>query len=212
MGRPFALALALWGAPMTVIGLWPNRPVAVAALFAVGVGNALLDVAGFTLMQRLGTDRSARSCVRRDVLRRHPDRRHRIARRVPDWSAGWVCDRCWSASGWCCRRLRCPGDEVLRDRRTVGTPARGDRPHVAGAAAGATAADDAREARRAVDDIGARPWATSSSPKVSPPICSMRSLLARSRSPAPDAAVARWVRVSTSVRSRCSTGPLEPQR
>ncbi|HEY7625816.1 MAG TPA: MFS transporter [Ilumatobacteraceae bacterium] len=55
---PFALALILWGAPIAVIGIVPSTGVALAALFAVGLGNALLDVSGFTLIQRLGSDRA----------------------------------------------------------------------------------------------------------------------------------------------------------
>ena len=58
LGKPFALALVLWGFPIAVIGLLPHTAVAVAALLVIGLGNALLDVAGFTLIQRLGVDRA----------------------------------------------------------------------------------------------------------------------------------------------------------
>ncbi len=58
LGRPFAFALALWGVPIAVIGLVPRTVVVVVALLTIGVGNALLDVSGFTLIQRLGPDRS----------------------------------------------------------------------------------------------------------------------------------------------------------
>ena len=58
LGRPFALALTLWGLPIAVIGLVPNTAVVVAALLTIGLGNAILDVSGFTLVQRLGADRS----------------------------------------------------------------------------------------------------------------------------------------------------------
>lgn len=58
LGHPFALALVLWGMPIAVIGLVPNKAVALAAMATIGVGNATLDVAGFTLIQRLGADRS----------------------------------------------------------------------------------------------------------------------------------------------------------
>jgi MFS family permease len=57
LSRPFALGLVLWGLPLVAIGLWPTAVVAVAALVVSGVGNAELDVAGFTLMQRLADDR-----------------------------------------------------------------------------------------------------------------------------------------------------------
>jgi hypothetical protein len=58
LGMPFALALVLWGMPIAVIGLLPHVAVAVAAMLVIGVGNAMLDVAGFTLIQRLGLDRT----------------------------------------------------------------------------------------------------------------------------------------------------------
>lgn len=58
LARPFALALVLWGFPIAVIGLLPHTAVAVVALLTVGLGNAILDVAGFTLIQRLGIDRT----------------------------------------------------------------------------------------------------------------------------------------------------------
>lgn len=58
LAAPFALALFLWGFPIAIIGLLPNTAVALVALFAVGTGNALLDVSGFTLIQRLGSDRA----------------------------------------------------------------------------------------------------------------------------------------------------------
>ncbi len=49
----FLLALAGWGAPIAVIGLVVHPLVALGALFAVGVSNALIDVSGFTLIQRM---------------------------------------------------------------------------------------------------------------------------------------------------------------
>ncbi len=58
LGRPFALALVLWGFPIAVIGVLPYTVIAVVAMLVVGVGNALLDVSGFTLIQRLGIDRT----------------------------------------------------------------------------------------------------------------------------------------------------------
>ena len=57
LGRPVAVALVLWGLPLVVIALRPSVVVVVAALIVSGVGNAVLDVAGFTLMQRVADDR-----------------------------------------------------------------------------------------------------------------------------------------------------------
>jgi MFS family permease len=51
LGRPFQVALAGWGLPLAVIGLWPETGVALVALAASGFANSLLDVAGFTSMQ-----------------------------------------------------------------------------------------------------------------------------------------------------------------
>jgi MFS family permease len=48
----FGLALVLWGAPIALVGAWPQAGWALVCLGIVGVGNALLDVAGFTLLQR----------------------------------------------------------------------------------------------------------------------------------------------------------------
>jgi hypothetical protein len=52
LGRVFVFALAAWGFPLVLIGAIPAQVVAVAALFAVGTANAVLDVSGFTLLQR----------------------------------------------------------------------------------------------------------------------------------------------------------------
>jgi hypothetical protein len=48
----FAIALAGWGLPLVVIGGWPEAVLAVVALFVTGTCNAVLDVSGFTLIQR----------------------------------------------------------------------------------------------------------------------------------------------------------------
>ena len=62
MAAMFIVALLLWGLPIAVIGLLPVTGVALFALAVVGVGNALIDVAGFTLLQR-GIPGTARSSV-----------------------------------------------------------------------------------------------------------------------------------------------------
>jgi MFS family permease len=48
----FVLGLFLWGVPIALIGVWPEVAVAVILLGVVGFGNTLVDVAGFTLLQR----------------------------------------------------------------------------------------------------------------------------------------------------------------
>jgi len=48
----FAVSLSMWGLPIAVIAAVPRPEVAVLALVVTGVANAVLDVAGFTLLQR----------------------------------------------------------------------------------------------------------------------------------------------------------------
>jgi MFS family permease len=57
LGRPFQLALAGWGLPLVLIGLWPNTGVAIVCLAFSGFANSLLDVSGFTSMQEHTDDR-----------------------------------------------------------------------------------------------------------------------------------------------------------
>ena len=53
LGLPFSVSLAVWGAPIALIGLLPTPPTALALLAVVGIANALLDVSGFSLVQRI---------------------------------------------------------------------------------------------------------------------------------------------------------------
>ncbi len=53
---PLLVGALLWGLPLIAIAAWPSVGVAVAALALVGVGNTLVDVAGFTLLQRIAPD------------------------------------------------------------------------------------------------------------------------------------------------------------
>jgi MFS family permease len=56
LGVWFAVGVALWGLPVVAVGL-VRHDAAVWVLFAVvGVGNALIDLSGFTLLARLGDD------------------------------------------------------------------------------------------------------------------------------------------------------------
>lgn len=57
--RWFALGATLWGLPVLVVGLWPRPAVALVALAVLGLGNAVLDVNGFTLLHRLIPDHLA---------------------------------------------------------------------------------------------------------------------------------------------------------
>ncbi len=52
LALPFSLSLALWGLPIAFIGLVPESILAFAFLGILGMANAVLDVSGFTLLQR----------------------------------------------------------------------------------------------------------------------------------------------------------------
>jgi MFS family permease len=53
---PFGLALVFWGAPIALIAPKPDLVAAVFLLAIVGAANAVEDVAGFTLLQRIIPD------------------------------------------------------------------------------------------------------------------------------------------------------------
>jgi MFS family permease len=48
----FGLALVLWGAPILIVGLWTETIPAFVLIGLAGLGLTLVDVAGFTLLQR----------------------------------------------------------------------------------------------------------------------------------------------------------------
>ena len=54
---PFGIGIVVWGLPIAAIGLVPEPAVAVVALAVLGVGNAIVDVAGLTLLQRIVPER-----------------------------------------------------------------------------------------------------------------------------------------------------------
>ncbi len=56
LAGPFALGLLLWGAPLVLVGAWPEPAPALFLLALIGVGNTLVDVTGVTLMQRGAAD------------------------------------------------------------------------------------------------------------------------------------------------------------
>jgi len=49
----FGVGVALFGAPLALLGVVPDQATAVVLLGLVGVGNALIDVGGFTILARL---------------------------------------------------------------------------------------------------------------------------------------------------------------
>ena len=52
----FGLGIALWGAPLVVLGVIPEAGAAIVLLAVVGIGNALIDVGGFTMLARLADE------------------------------------------------------------------------------------------------------------------------------------------------------------
>lgn len=56
LGAWFAVGVALWGTPVALIGVLPHQAAALTLLACVGVGNSLIDLAGFTLLARLAAD------------------------------------------------------------------------------------------------------------------------------------------------------------
>lgn len=56
LGGWFAVGVGLWGLPLALVGVFPQQAAALVLLAFIGVGNALIDVAGFTLIGRLAPD------------------------------------------------------------------------------------------------------------------------------------------------------------
>jgi len=56
LGAWFAVGVGLWGLPLTLVALVPQQSAALGLLAFIGVGNALIDLAGFTLIARLAPD------------------------------------------------------------------------------------------------------------------------------------------------------------
>ena len=53
LARWFGVGIALFGAPLALIGAVPEQVAAITLLALVGVGNALIDVGGFTILARM---------------------------------------------------------------------------------------------------------------------------------------------------------------
>jgi MFS family permease len=58
LGTLFGAGIGLWGVPIVLIGLLTGSPVAVGAFVVIGAANAIVDVTGFTLLQRLVPDQT----------------------------------------------------------------------------------------------------------------------------------------------------------
>jgi MFS family permease len=53
----FGVGIGLFGAPLALVGVAPEQAAALVLLGLVGIGNALIDVTGFTLLARLADER-----------------------------------------------------------------------------------------------------------------------------------------------------------
>jgi MFS family permease len=58
LGTLFGAGIAMWGVPIVLIGLLTGNSVAIGAFVVIGAANALVDVTGFTLLQRLVPDQT----------------------------------------------------------------------------------------------------------------------------------------------------------
>lgn len=56
LGSIFGTGVAVWGLPLILCGLVTHSVIAVAAFTIIGAANALVDVSGFTLLQRVVPD------------------------------------------------------------------------------------------------------------------------------------------------------------
>jgi len=54
--RCLGIGVALWGAPLTIVAGTPEAAAALLLFAAIGAGNALVDIGGFTLAARLAPD------------------------------------------------------------------------------------------------------------------------------------------------------------
>lgn len=63
LGIWFGIGLSLWGLPLIVLGLAESYPLAIILFAIVGLGNAPMDTAGYTLLQRLSKTGTAGSVL-----------------------------------------------------------------------------------------------------------------------------------------------------
>jgi MFS family permease len=52
LGPTYAVSLSTWGLPLAIVAAFPHPLIAILGLVISGIANAILDVAGFTLLQR----------------------------------------------------------------------------------------------------------------------------------------------------------------
>ncbi len=52
LGENLGAGIFLWGAPIVLLGVFTNTPIAIMAFLLVGLGNTLVDISAITLLQR----------------------------------------------------------------------------------------------------------------------------------------------------------------
>jgi MFS family permease len=52
----FGVGVLLWAAPLIVLAVWPTLAAAIGMMVLIGVGNSLVDVNAFTILQRIVAD------------------------------------------------------------------------------------------------------------------------------------------------------------
>jgi len=52
----FGVGVLLWSAPLLAVAAWPTVPVAAAAMVLIGLGNSLVDINAYTILQRTVPD------------------------------------------------------------------------------------------------------------------------------------------------------------
>ena len=52
----FGVGAILWGAPLLLLAAWPALAAAIAMMLLIGAGNSLIDINGFTVLQRIVPD------------------------------------------------------------------------------------------------------------------------------------------------------------
>ena len=107
LGAWFAVGVALWGMPVTLIGVFPQQVAALGLLACVGVGNALIDLGRLHAPGQAGPRRGAGAGLRRAGEPGRPVHRGRGDRRLAGGRPG--------------RRTSCAGDR----RPAVSGPRRG---------------------------------------------------------------------------------------
>lgn len=56
LARDFGVGVLLWSAPLLLVAAWPTTTAAVIMMVLLGLGNSVVDINGFTIIQRITPD------------------------------------------------------------------------------------------------------------------------------------------------------------